>query len=73
MERGCDFESDSNRAEPTPVGDDEVNPATPLARVAITRELLSNFVYEVRSGGLFLNAVDEMNSSNDVCDQLRSV
>ncbi len=37
MERGCDFESDSNRAEPTPVGDDEVNPATPLARVAITR------------------------------------
>ena len=36
-------------------------------------ELLSNFVYEVRSGGLFLNAVDEMNSSNDVCDQLRSV
>ena len=36
-------------------------------------ELLSNFVYEARSGGLFLNAVDEMNSSNDVCDQLRSV
>ena len=37
------------------------------------KELLSNFVYEARSGGLFLNAVDEMNSSNDVCDQLRSV